>query len=51
MVIRTFGDIMGSRVLSIVLLVHPCTDVRLWRSSVLPRVSLSNLYLIFRLEP
>lgn len=51
MVTHVFGNILGQRVSSIILPVHPCSDVRVWRASALPRVPLSDLYSMINLEP
>lgn len=50
MAIRTFEDIMGFTILFIVLSIHLCTNIRLWRSSIVSEVSLSDLYPIFNSE-
>lgn len=46
-----FGDVLGTRVLSIALLVHTNHDVRVWRSSCIPRVVMSDLYHLYHKEP
>lgn len=40
---QVFGDILRARVLSIPLPVHHCFDTRIWRSSSLFRVVMSDL--------
>lgn len=47
MVTWIFGDILVARVLSIILSVHLCSDVRVWRFSTLSRVLISDLYPLF----
>lgn len=46
-VTQIFGDILGQRVVSIMLPVHPCPDVRVWRHSAIPRVQMLDLLPIF----
>lgn len=49
-VIRIFGDILGQRVLSIALPLHPCSDIRVWRISAYPRVPTYTLCIALTLR-